>query len=44
VDRRESVREDLDRDGTIEAGVAGSIDFAHSTGTEGGLDFVRAEA
>ena len=36
--------QDLDRDGAIEAGVAGFVDLAHAAGTERRDDFVRAEA
>ena len=41
---RERVGQDLDRDGAIEARVAGPVDLAHAAGAEGGEDFVRAEA
>src|SRR6185436_914451 len=43
VDRQRG-GEDLDGDGTIEAGVAGAIDLAHAARAERGHDFVRAEA
>ena len=34
-------REHLDRDGAIEAGVAGLVDIAHAAGPDGGEDLVR---
>ena len=36
--------QDLDRDGAIEARVAGFIHLAHATGAERADDFIRAEA
>ena len=39
-----SVRQDLDGDRAIEAGVAGRVDFAHAACTDGGLDLIRPEA
>ncbi len=41
---RKRRRKYLDGYVTIEAGVPGFIDFAHSAGPEGGLDLVRAES
>ena len=35
--------ENFDRDGSVEPRVRGSIHFPHPTGTEVGMDFVRAE-
>src|SRR5687767_6000681 len=40
----EQVRENLDRDVTVQLGIAGPIDLTHTTGPEGRADFVRAEA
>ena len=37
-------REHLDRDGAIEAGVAGLVDIAHAAGPDGGEDLVPVEA
>ena len=37
-------RENLDRDGAIEADVARLVDLAHAAGTERSEDFVRTEA
>ncbi len=36
--------EDLDGDRAVQAGVVGSVDFAHAASPELGLDLVRAEA
>ncbi len=35
--------QDLDGYGAVEARVVGAIDFAHSTGTDGRQNFIRAE-
>ena len=40
----EDVRENFDRDVTVQLRVARPIDLAHAAGPEGGQDFVRAEA
>jgi hypothetical protein len=42
--RRQRLGENLDGDGAIEPGIARPIHFAHSTGTDGGEDFIRTEA
>ena len=36
--------QDLDGDRAVEARVAGCVDFAHAPCTDGGLDFIGAEA
>src|SRR5713101_1333072 len=36
-------RQDLDRNGAIEAGVSGLVDFSHPAGTDQRHDFVRTE-
>jgi hypothetical protein len=41
---RENLRQHLDRDFATELYVARSIDFAHSAGTDGGVNFILAEA
>ena len=40
---REGVGQDLERDVTIELGVAGAVDLAHSAGADGTEDFVRTK-
>jgi hypothetical protein len=35
--------ENFDGDGAIQARVARAIDLTHSTGTDGGDDFIRSE-
>ena len=40
----EHLRENLDSNRAIQARVACLVDLAHTAGTEGGEDFVRAEA
>ena len=37
------LREDLDGDGAVQAGVASFVDLTHAAFAEGGLDLVRAE-
>src|SRR5262245_33587093 len=41
---RDHTRQDLDRDGPIEARVACSVDLAHPTRAKRGQDFIRTEA
>ena len=41
---RERVGQDFDRDVAIELRIARAIHLAHAAGTNGGEDFVRAEA
>jgi hypothetical protein len=41
--RRERLRQNLDRDRAIESGIAGAVDFAHSTCADRRDDFVRSE-
>src|SRR5262245_4460504 len=38
------VGQNLQRDVPVELGVAGAVDLAHATGTNGSEDFVRTEA
>jgi hypothetical protein len=40
----EGVRQDLDRNGAIQARVAGFVDLAHPAGPDGGEDFGRTES
>jgi hypothetical protein len=40
---RQVIREDLDGDRAVEARIPGSINFPHSAGTDGGLNFVGPE-
>jgi hypothetical protein len=37
------ILQDFDRDGSVETGISGAIHLAHSTRTDGGEDFVRAQ-
>jgi hypothetical protein len=41
---REGRGQDFDGNGSIEAGVPGSVDFSHAASADGGLDFVRPKA
>ena len=41
---RERLGQDLDRDGAIEARIAGFVDFAHAARADGGQDFVWTQA
>jgi hypothetical protein len=41
---RQALWQDLDRDISAESGIPRSIHVAHATGTEGGDNFIRAEA
>ncbi len=40
----ERVRQDLDRDGAVETGIAGLVDLAHTAGTDRALNLVGTEA
>jgi hypothetical protein len=42
--RRHRGRQQLDRDLTIETGIAGAVDHAHSALADAAKDFVRADA
>jgi hypothetical protein len=41
---RQGIRQDLQRDVAVEFRVAGTVDLAHSTRTEGRADLIRSEA
>ena len=41
---RDALRKHLDRDRAVEAGVPGPVDLSHAACSDGGLDFIRAEA
>ncbi len=41
--RRKMGGKNFNRDGTIQAGVSGTVNFSHAAGTEHGKDFIRPE-
>ena len=40
---RKLLRKNLDRNGAIQTGIAGAVDFAHPASAEGGTDFIGSE-